>query len=1275
MVTLSGWNWSFGDGNVSADPNPVHTFSVAGNYSVNLSSLNSCGNSNSSFRSITVNGTVCPDVVSNFSSNVSSGEVPLTVSFTDSSTGGTLSGWNWSFGDGTVSADPNPVHTFSVAGNYSVNLSSLNSCGNSNSSFRSITVNGTVCPDVVSNFSSNLSSGEVPLTVSFTDSSTGGTLSGWNWSFGDGTVSADPNPVHTFSVAGNYSVNLSSLNSCGNSNSSFRSITVNGTVCPDVVANFSSNVSSGEVPLTVSFTDSSTGGTLSGWNWSFGDGTVSADPNPVHTFSVAGNYSVNLSSLNSCGNSNSSVHVITVSTVPCPSVISGFNSNVSNGTAPLTVSFTDSSTGGTLTGWNWNFGDGNISTVQNPVHTFSSAGSYSVNLSSLNSCGNSNSSVHVITVNTVPCPSVISGFSSNVSNGTAPLTVSFTDSSTGGTVTGWNWNFGDGNVSTVQNPVHTFSSAGTYSVNMSSLNSCGNSNSSVHVITVNTVPCPSVISGFSSNVSNGTAPLTVSFTDSSTGGTITGWNWNFGDGNISTVQNPVHTFSSAGTYSVNMSSLNSCGNSNSSVHVINVNTVPCPSVISGFSSNVSNGTAPLTVTFTDSSTGGTITGWNWNFGDGNISTVQNPVHTFSSAGTYSVNMSSLNSCGNSNSSVHVITVNTVPCPSVISGFSSNVSNGTAPLTVTFIDSSTGGTVTGWNWNFGDGNVSTVQNPVHTFSSAGNYSVNLSSLNSCGNSNSVLHVITVNTVPCPSVISGFSSNVSNGTAPLIVSFTDSSTGGTLTGWNWNFGDGNISTVQNPVHTFSSAGNYSVNLSSLNSCGNSNSALHVITVSTVPCPSVISGFSSNVSNGTAPLTVTFTDSSTGGTVTGWNWNFGDGNISTVQNPVHTFSSAGNYSVNLSSLNSCGNSNSALHVITVSTVPCPTVFANFTSNVTTGTAPLTVSFTDMSIGGAIDTWEWQFGDGSPTIMTRNSTHLFSSAGTYRVNLTAGNNCGNISSVTHEITVNPVPTVTPTPTVTITPTPTGTQMVIINSSANEWSNIVPKGNRTYPENSNQTYITQAKPGSTLLDVQVDSISQGVISNWTFTNLTKNHDIYANGTPTPGQVQVFFNASPRYGALPLQVTFSDQSIGSPTSFYWQFGDGTTSTEQNPTHTYGMAGKYPVALQSKNNQTGGYGMWDGFITVTNGVVPEPTPTQVPGDIISGFTVFPMNGTAPLSVQFIDTSSGNPVSWLWDFGDGTTSTLQNPIHEYTAEGSYSVTILAQNSKYCGSLTKPNAVIVH
>jgi PKD repeat protein len=104
-------------------------------------------------------------------------------------------------------------------------------------------------------------------------------------------------------------------------------------------------------------------------------------------------------------------------------------------------------------------------------------------------------------------------------------------------------------------------------------------------------------------------------------------------------------------------------------------------------------------------------------------------------------------------------------------------------------------------------------------------------------------------------------------------------------------------------------------------------------------------------------------------------------------------------------------------------------------------------------------------------------------------------------------------------------------------------------------------------------------------------------------------------------------------------------------------------------------MWNKFITVTNGVEPEPTPTPLPGRITASFDVSLHNGTVPLDVYFSDTSSGNPISWIWDFGDGKTSTLQNVTHRYTTAGTYSVTLLAQNSDFSGSITQPNAVIVN
>jgi PKD repeat protein len=144
---------------------------------------------------------------------------------------------------------------------------------------------------------------------------------------------------------------------------------------------------------------------------------------------------------------------------------------------------------------------------------------------------------------------------------------------------------------------------------------------------------------FSSNVSEGYVPLTVQFTDLSVN--VTSWNWNFGDGNTSTQQNPTHTYYTAGTYTVNLTGNNSNG-IDSKLATINAIVVPIlPDA--NFSTNVSEGYAPLTVQFTDLSTN--TTSWNWDFGDGNTSIQQNPTHTYYTVGTYTVNLTGSNSNG------------------------------------------------------------------------------------------------------------------------------------------------------------------------------------------------------------------------------------------------------------------------------------------------------------------------------------------------------------------------------------------------------------------------------------------------------------------------------------------------------------------------------------------------------------------------------------------------------------------------------------------------------
>ena len=240
------------------------------------------------------------------------------------------------------------------------------------------------------------------------------------------------------------------------------------------------------------------------------------------------------------------------------------------------------------------------------------------------------------------------------------------------------------------------------------------------------------------------------------------------------------------------------------------------------------------------------------------------------------------------------------------------------------------------------------------------------------------------------VAAFSASPTTGTAPLAVQFTDASSG-SPTAWNWNFGDGNTSTSQSPSFTYASAGTYTVSLTASNAGGSSaNTATQTITVS----PAVpVAGFSCDVSSGVAPLTVQFTDTSTN-SPTSWSWDFGDGNTSTEQDPSFTYATPGTYTVSLTATNSAG-SNTCTETSLVSVTSSVTQpMAAFSADILSGTAPLTVQFTDES-SNTPASWSWNFGDGESGT-DQNPSHIYTTTGTYTVSLTATNAAGSNTTTT---------------------------------------------------------------------------------------------------------------------------------------------------------------------------------------------------------------------------------------------------------------------------------------
>lgn len=492
-----------------------------------------------------------PLPVVNFSGSPTVGGAPLTVRFTDLTTG-TVGTREWNFGDNTTSGDANPVHVYSAMGYYTVTLN-IDGLGGSDWNRKVAYIHVTDTPAApTAEFTSTPTSGVAPLTVQFSDQSSG-TITGWQWSFGDQQSSTDQNPSHQYTIAGTYSVSLT-VSGPGGSNTRTRQafITVTPVQYTRPVADFSATPTTGEVPLTVQFTDKSKN-PVTGWQWTFGDGQTSTAQNPSHQYTTAGTFDVSLKVSGPGGSNTKTVQgFVTATPVQYVRPTANFTGTPTTGTTPLTVQFTDQSNG-TVTGWQWNFGDQQTSTVQNPSHEYTTAGIYDVSLQ-VSGPGGTHTKTRQAFITVSPAQPVrpTANFTATPTTGTAPLTVQFTDRSQN-VVTSWEWTFGDGGSSTERNPQHTYSSVGTYDVKLKVTGPGGQHTATrTGFVVVQPENQSKLAALFTADVRQGTVPVTVQFTDQSSGA-ITAWQWSFGDGVISTERHPAHTYTTAGTYTVELS--------------------------------------------------------------------------------------------------------------------------------------------------------------------------------------------------------------------------------------------------------------------------------------------------------------------------------------------------------------------------------------------------------------------------------------------------------------------------------------------------------------------------------------------------------------------------------------------------------------------------------------------------------------------------------------------------------------------------------------------------
>ncbi|HEX2533620.1 MAG TPA: PKD domain-containing protein, partial [Chitinophagaceae bacterium] len=393
----------------------------------------------------------------------------------------------------------------------------------------------------------------------------------------------------------------------------------------------------------------------------------------------------------------------------------------------------------------------------------------------------------------------------------------------------------------------------------------------------------------------------------------------------------------------------------------------------------------------------------------------------------------------------------------------------------------------------------------------------------------------------SPLANFTATPLSGCSPLVVDFQDLSSGNP-TAWAWDFGNGSRSSVQNPSTTYFTSGRYTVTLTVTNESGK-----HTLTrteyIEVYPKPTV--DFSVDKRNGCFPVTTRFRDGSTGGagsTPVSWLWDFGNGTQSTEQHPVNTYRGADNYTVVLKVTNDKGCSQVATKVNYVQVTEG--VRAGFTfTQPKSCQLPLTTTFANTSTGVGTLTYSWSFGDGS-TATTRNTNHTYTQPGAYPVQLVVASSLGCADTLRRDSLIH-IPNVQVAAEIP--------DAVCAQTPVQFRSTSQPVPDSAYWSFGDGTLSGDSAPIKTFDRAGTYTIKSYNRYSFCIDSLVKNITVHA--LPVPA----FTSTNNRSCRAPLTVSFRDVTPGA-TGWQWDFGDGQTSTEQHPRHTYNGEGVFPVRL-------------------------------------------------------------------------------------------------------------------
>lgn len=980
------------------------------------------------------------------------------------------------------------------------------------------------------------------------------------------------------------------------------------------VANFSCSSVSGCAPILVSFTDQSAGNPTE-WKWDLGNGTVSYLQNPSVTYFNPGSYTVKLV-VKSGSKSDSVVKVNHITIYAAPVV--EFSVSKTTACNQLNTNFTDLSTAGgsSIAEWEWDFGDGVLSNIAKPSHTYDQTGEFNVTLKVKNSNG---CSAALLKKGIIKVNGLKAAFTKSVRYQCNPQRVYFYNKSIGnGTILN-KWYFDNKDSSKLTDPVCNYVSPGIHTIKLITINNYGCIDSAVQTITLDTA----VSAAFSVDKQIGcSAPFAAHFSGQELNGNS--FVWKINDSITVKGANPVYTFRDTGFFNIKLIVTNSIRGCVDSVTKLKYIKVLAPSL--QILNLPDSGCLPFTKKIiTDQYSANSVNGLQWNFGDGSFSNAASPIHTYTSAGYFDVTLfaDKTDGCIDTISIKNAIHVTRAP----LADFKTDVTNACAYTKIHFTNLSSAD-ATKWGWEFNEGTTSEEREPVYTFKDSGYVSVTLVAFNG-GCSDTVTKSRLIYLKPSVAKLK-YTSDCSN---PGLIKFSNQSI--VADTWKWTFGDGTTSTEWSPLHQYTTPGEYSAWLET------NNNATKCYYLQTVPVKILSHKVSFYASDTIGCKNQQLKFSVVGDTINfnRFTWDMGDGNIlnSRQASIVYEYAKPGNYTVRLMAISS---SNCVDSVVKENYIRVNGPSAKFGMLVTGGCVKTAIPLSDSSISDKVNritNWQWNYGDG--TIENKVAppfSHSYSIKGDYKISLQVTDAAGCIDSfqLKQLVSIRKV-------AATLVAYDT---LVCAGNSSRFIAAYAEQGVTYFWNFGDGTSGIERSPDHVYLNQGLYSVKLNVTDHYGCSDSVVKKDIVRVEDP----IASFIMSDSFKSCPPLLINFTNNSLNASDE-HWDFGDGSATNVHSPSHFYSYPGEYIATLTVKSG---------------SGCVRQMQRKIVVKGPKATLNYDPLSMCAQKLVNF-KVNSIDAVSYTWDFNDGATltSTDTTVTHTYTNAGTYVPKIILMDEKGC------------